>query len=49
MKAQKVKNLKSTTEIRELLKDAKLDFESVQNKALNEYLSKIFLTCPLHR
>jgi len=46
VKAQKVKNLKSTPEIRALLKAVKMDFDSVQNKALNEYLSKIFLICP---
>jgi len=46
VKAQKVKSLKSTPEIRGLLKAAKMDFDSVQNKALNDYLSKIFLTCP---
>lgn len=46
MKAQNVKHLKSTPEIRALLKATNMDFESVQNKALNEYLSKIFLTCP---
>jgi len=38
--------LKSTDEIRELLSDAKLDFESVMNRALNDYLSKIFISCP---
>lgn len=37
---------KSTDEIRELLSNAKLDFDSVMNKALNEYLSKIFHSCP---
>jgi hypothetical protein len=38
--------LKSTDEIRELLSNAKLDFESVMNKALNDYLPKIFHSCP---
>jgi hypothetical protein len=38
---------KTTDEIRELLDKAKLDFESVVNKALNAYLPKIFQTCPL--
>ena len=37
---------KTTDEIRELLSNAKLDFEEVENKALNEYLPKIFLSCP---
>jgi hypothetical protein len=37
---------KTTDEIRTLLSDAKLDFESVENKALNDYLPKIFHSCP---
>jgi hypothetical protein len=37
---------KTTEEIRTLLNQAKLDFESVENKALNDYLPKIFPTCP---
>jgi hypothetical protein len=37
---------KTTGEIRELLSNAKLDFEEIENKALNEYLSKIFHSCP---
>jgi hypothetical protein len=37
---------KTTDEIRRLLNNAKLDFESVENKALNDYLPKIFQTCP---
>ena len=37
---------KTTDEIRTLLSDAKLDFESVENKALNDYLPKIFNNCP---
>ena len=37
---------KSTPEILELLSKANMDFDSVTNKALNEYLPKIFLTCP---
>ncbi len=37
---------KSTEEIRKILGDAKLDFESIENKALNDYLPKIFHTCP---
>ncbi len=37
---------KTTSEIRTLLSDAKLDFDSIENMALNDYLSKIFPTCP---
>jgi hypothetical protein len=37
---------KTTDEIRSLLSDAKLDFESVENKALNAYLPRIFNICP---
>lgn len=37
---------KTTEEIRTLLKNAKLDFESVENRALNNYLPKIFRSCP---
>jgi hypothetical protein len=37
---------KTTDEIRALLSNAKLNFESVENKALNEYLPKIFHNCP---
>jgi hypothetical protein len=37
---------KTTDEIRELLNNAKLDFESVENMALNGYLPKIFHSCP---
>ena len=37
---------KTTDEIRTLLSNAKLDFESVENKALNDYLPKIFQICP---
>ena len=37
---------KTTDEIRTLLSNAKLDFESVVNKALNDYLPKIFQSCP---
>jgi hypothetical protein len=39
-------NQKTTGEIRELLSNAKLDFEEIENKALNEYLTKIFHSCP---
>jgi hypothetical protein len=37
---------KTTDEIRALLSSAKLDFASVENKALNGYLKKIFPGCP---
>jgi hypothetical protein len=37
---------KTTDEIRTLLSNAKLDFELVENKALNDYLAKIFHSCP---
>lgn len=37
---------KTTDEIRTLLRNAKLDFESVENRALNDYLPKIFHSCP---
>jgi hypothetical protein len=37
---------KSTDEIRKFIRNAKLDFDSVENKALNDYLPKIFNTCP---
>jgi hypothetical protein len=39
-------NQKTTDEIRTLLSNAKIDFESVENKALNDYLPKIFHNCP---
>jgi hypothetical protein len=37
---------KTTLEIRTLLSGANLNFESVENKALNDYLPKIFHICP---
>lgn len=37
---------KTTSEIRILLINAKLDFDSVENKALNDYLPRIFQSCP---
>jgi hypothetical protein len=37
---------KTTDEIRTLLRNANLDFNSVENKALNDYLPKIFHFCP---
>jgi len=39
---------KTTDEIRKLLSYARLDFESVVNKALNDYLPKIFHSCPFN-
>lgn len=41
-----MKTQKTTNEIRVLLTNAKLDFDSVVNKALNDYLSRIFHSCP---
>jgi hypothetical protein len=38
---------KTTTEIRALIINADIDFEAVQNRALNDYLPKIFHSCPL--
>ncbi len=38
---------KTTDEIRTLVSKAKLDFESVQNEALNAYLLRLFQSCPL--
>lgn len=37
---------KNMIEIRALLSNAKLDFEDIENKALNDYLPKIFVVCP---
>ena len=37
---------KTTDEIRTLLSNAQLDFEVVENMALNDYLPKIFHSCP---
>lgn len=37
---------KSTDEIRKLVRIANLDFEKIQNEALNAYLPKIFNLCP---
>lgn len=41
-----IRTLKSTNEIRSLLVNANFDFETVVNKALNDYLPKIFFSCP---
>ena len=45
MKTSNTKTL-TTAEIKVVLKNANLDFELVLNKALNDYLSKLFLSCP---
>ncbi len=37
---------KTTKEIRTLLSSAELDFELIENQALNNYLPKIFIFCP---
>jgi hypothetical protein len=39
---------KSTEEIRRLISKAKLDFDSVENRALNAYLPRIFRSCPFN-
>jgi xanthine dehydrogenase iron-sulfur cluster and FAD-binding subunit A len=41
-----MKTQKTTNEIRVLLKNAKLDFDSIVNMALNDYLARIFHSCP---
>ena len=38
---------KTTNEIRRLIENAEIDFETLENKALNDYLPKIFQSCPL--
>ncbi len=37
---------KTTSEIRELLISANIDFETAENRALNDYLRKLFHSCP---
>jgi hypothetical protein len=37
---------KTTDEIRTLLRNARRDFDSVENEALNAYLPRIFQICP---
>jgi hypothetical protein len=37
---------KSTDEIKTLLRQANLDFDLIENRALNAYLPKIFHSCP---
>ena len=39
---------KSTKEIQELLSNAKIDFDSAVNAALNAYLPKLLISCPFH-
>jgi len=43
---EKVKRNKSTREIQTLLRNANIDFDAFVNKALNDYLPKVFLSCP---
>ena len=38
---------KTTSEIRALIINADIDFETVENKALNDYLPRIFHSCPI--
>jgi hypothetical protein len=37
---------KTTNQIRILLNSQQLNFEEIQNKALNDYLPKLFQMCP---
>jgi len=46
MKARVVKTQRTTAEIRQLLTNANMDYDSVVNKALNAYLPHLFLCCP---
>jgi len=46
MRLRIMKTNKSTSEIQALLKKANIDFDSAVNIALNDYIHKIFLTCP---
>ena len=39
---------KSTDEIRTILHNANMDFDKVVNDALNDYLTKIFNSCPFN-
>jgi len=41
-----MKATKSTNEIHALLSKANIDFDSAVNIALNDYIYKIFLSCP---
>ena len=45
-KANSGKKQKTNHEIRALVEKANLDFEIIINKALNDYLPKIFHSCP---
>lgn len=35
-----------TEDIKQILKNHNYDYETIVNKALNDYMSKIFLICP---
>jgi hypothetical protein len=41
-----MKTNKSTIEIKALLKKVDIDFDSAVNIALNDYINRIFLSCP---
>ncbi len=41
-----MKATKSTSEIQALLNKVNIDFDSAVNTALNDYIYKIFLSCP---
>ena len=41
-----MKATKSTSEIQALLSKVNIDFDSAVNTALNDYIYKIFLSCP---
>jgi hypothetical protein len=43
-----MKTQKTTSEIRVLLNNANLDFDSIVNNALNDYLPRIFQCCPFN-
>jgi hypothetical protein len=47
MHRQKIKVQKSTKEIKTLIHKSNMNFEAVVNEALNEYLPRIFPSCPL--
>ena len=46
MKARTVKTQKSTDDIKQILRNANMDYDAVVNKALNAYLPSLFLCCP---
>ncbi len=45
MKYSRISELE-TTEIKEILTKVNIDFDIIVNKALNNYLPKLFLVCP---